>query len=573
VKATLRNHNVRLHVFLFILGSLTFFWNETAKAFEAATRDNITEAEIYRIARKTNRSFACGANEHPVLTGTGAGCVSNVPQQGGAPSGSVQTVAFDVDNALIEYNSGIEKAENEQTAKKSAEKHEDKISRFNTRDVLESGECANADSIGRGCSGTKMLVQGAQISNAVTQTAGSIATQVTAAQQMATNPQNQADLMRSAAKTQEMGGNIQMTTGTINAVLGAAQMYEHFRQKKENKEIQGATGANQTCVAGESCKTADELGNTMISQVEGKWENHEILLRNENQTKTLSAETAQEMAAMRAGKTKAGVKTLGNRAVAEKSNASQEAFGSGMTSLATGANQIAQGYFNKKAAEAQMNAADSMERWQDHQNSLMLGGGLEQGDAAAPNPGTVPVGDGEYSQSAFAEEDPFQETEGPTDLGPGLDPPFNGDPNGVAPGPAPTPFRVGGNGNPIRGGGGGGLGGGSTGADSGEKDDRGSESAGLGGVDAGYQGGSGYVGGKAGGGSKDAGMDLSGLLAKFLPKKEDDKNDDGILSYGGRDPAREMPDSILGKNANLFKRIHDRYQTRQKGGFVGFQKQ
>ena len=64
----------------------------------------------------------------------------------------------------------------------------------------------------------------------------------------------------------------------------------------------------------------------------------------------------------------------------------------------------------------------------------------------------------------------------------------------------------------------------------------------------------------AGGGS-DGGPDLSKLLEQFLPKKEDVAQN-GIEQYGARGPASEN-DSLLSKDTDIFKRIHDAYQEKQ----------
>ena len=72
-----------------------------------------------------------------------------------------------------------------------------------------------------------------------------------------------------------------------------------------------------------------------------------------------------------------------------------------------------------------------------------------------------------------------------------------------------------------------------------------------------------------GGGAGTAGPDLSGLLAQFLPKPEEDKPKNGTMDFGGRSPASDEPFSLLDKSANIFKRVHETYQEKQKRAVVG----
>ena len=118
------------------------------------------------------------------------------------------------------------------------------------------------------------------------------------------------------------------------------------------------------------------------------------------------------------------------------------------------------------------------------------------------------------------------------------------------------------------GGGGGGMGGAntspSTGAADGEQQPRMADN----GRGAAYEGagGGGFRGGAAGGGK--GGADLSSLLAQFLPKKEDETTKNGIMDYRKRSIASE-DSSLLDRNANLFERIHNTYQAKQKSRNVG----
>jgi hypothetical protein len=71
-----------------------------------------------------------------------------------------------------------------------------------------------------------------------------------------------------------------------------------------------------------------------------------------------------------------------------------------------------------------------------------------------------------------------------------------------------------------------------------------------------------------GGVAAEKGPDLSGLLAQFLPKK-DDESKNGILDYGNRSPASAGDGSLLGPNENLFQRVSERMQADYRKGSVG----
>ena len=80
----------------------------------------------------------------------------------------------------------------------------------------------------------------------------------------------------------------------------------------------------------------------------------------------------------------------------------------------------------------------------------------------------------------------------------------------------------------------------------------------------------GFGGGRGGGDGKET--DLSGLLSQFLPKEDKDlgpKN--GILDFGGngREIATDPDASLLGRDADIFKRVSDTYRGKSQQGQVG----
>ncbi len=154
----------------------------------------------------------------------------------------------------------------------------------------------------------------------------------------------------------------------------------------------------------------------------------------------------------------------------------------------------------------------------------------------------------------------------------------------AAPAPAEAPigptaeigdFQRGGGGGAGSGGGGGGGGGGSSNTgpstDSNDKEQGASYANLQSGNKVSGTYGQGMGGApRAGGGG--GGPDLSGLLAQFLPKADDQGAKNGIIDYGSRTPAAaEAADdgSLLDRSANLFQRVHDAYQVRSRKGLVG----
>lgn len=133
----------------------------------------------------------------------------------------------------------------------------------------------------------------------------------------------------------------------------------------------------------------------------------------------------------------------------------------------------------------------------------------------------------------------------------------------------------------ISGGGGAGGGGGGSSEDDGASGGKGGpvESKALGSKSSDMTGAV-AAGGKGGSGSKDSGIDLGALLAQFMPKGcegPDAANNPGcapkepgedIQEYANRKPANETG-SFLDKNANIFDRIHQTLQDKNRKGIVG----
>jgi hypothetical protein len=123
-------------------------------------------------------------------------------------------------------------------------------------------------------------------------------------------------------------------------------------------------------------------------------------------------------------------------------------------------------------------------------------------------------------------------------------------------------------GQPVMGGAGGALSGAATQASQGGAEGEGQPTYADAKADAMYASGGGSGRGRGG---DDKGPDLSGLLAQFLPQAQEEQPTNGILDFGGgREPASEGLDgSLLGSDADLFKRVHETYQDQARKGRIG----
>jgi hypothetical protein len=283
------------------------------------------------------------------------------------------------------------------------------------------------------------------------------------------------------------------------------------------------------------------------------------------------AETKQRESELKAkfGSVSSKMSKIGGNAVAEQKAVSGAALASGMQSLVTGLTQTINGGFNLKGASQLEQAANTLDKIANQVPTTsftpLAPGAVTPSDALAPGSGTAL---NPSTTTAAADTAVDAPTGGFGDLAP---------PSGSAPdttptgAPSPDAFVAGGTpGAPGGGSGGGGIGGASTSpaqADQGEPQAQ-LASQGRGGD---YGGGGGSFGAPGGGGGvgADRGPDLSGLLAQFLPQKKDEEaRGNGILDYGGRQPASEAPISLLDRSANIFERIHETYQDKNRRGRI-----
>lgn len=265
------------------------------------------------------------------------------------------------------------------------------------------------------------------------------------------------------------------------------------------------------------------------------------------------------------------VKEVGVEAAKEQGNLAEQANGRGYLHMMVGAAQMFNGYAGVKAAELNKKSAEKLAAatatpfnfTPPANNSLpLLPGDTLPGSPTAISPGT------QASDSSGAEGD--TNTKGDDSLNLGDPTGFRPEDNKLAQAAPPAPAFKNEGGGGSGGGGGGVGGGGSTSPASGSGDDTppprmsDSRSPAYEGGGAGYHGGGGSNAGKDG-------PDLSGLLAQFLPKQgEEAGSKNGILDYGNRRAlANDDGGSLLDRHINIFERVHQAYQEKQKKRRVG----
>lgn len=278
------------------------------------------------------------------------------------------------------------------------------------------------------------------------------------------------------------------------------------------------------------------------------------------------------------------LRRIGARVAGEQQSTAGEAEAGGIQSLTTGLGQITTGSLNLYSADQMRDAANNLRSAESSANHIALPtfGELPQGQAIAPRPANVITGSGTVSSGLGSESEASAgdlTSEEENDLANGFGDPLppQTDADEIALGPPAEPFKTGTTpGGGGGGGGGGGLGGGATTAPAtaGNDAEPSARYAELNRNSAGYAGGGGgyaSMGGGGGGGGGGNGPDLSGLLAQFLPNKEEEsRSGNSILDFGGRrNTAGEQPVSLLDKKINIFHRIHETYQEKTRKGAVG----
>ncbi len=442
------------------------------------------------------------------------------------------------------------------------------------------------------CSGTKTLISGAQVANIAAQAVGSAAVQYqgSAATQKAAQAGTQSAAMESAADLQANSAKLQMGTGAMNLALGLIQYQKGAQHEKNAGEISRGTARGNsdgytynngntnnavtaTGVAGDTVQNYEMNAEyrskiAEINQLEGRIASlpapQQAAAREQvNQLKdTLKQRMAQD------------VQGIGRQAKSEQNIVAGRAKDGSFISIISGAQQAAMGYFNKKAADEMREAAQKLKTAEAYRPPAVDSQLPQFNPYLTPNQAqTARQLQGLKSGNVTPTTSTAEADDSKDDAPPGLSlgqpnnpNPFN---DNIGSGPSPGPMVPIANqgGGPS---GGGNAPGGSTSPDKGEEEKRAQQIANRSASDSYNNGGAYAPGAMNNGGGPTQGPDLSKLLAQFLPKEGDDKLKNGILDFGGgRGPAGDAPFSVLDKNADIFKRIHETYQEKQTHGNVG----
>ena len=469
------------------------------------------------------------------------------------------------------------------------------------------------------CKSSQMHTETAKIINVVGQAGGSLAVQ----QQGATSYQNvqqQGGSMQSiyqgAAANAKRSGEMEVGVGAVNMVMGVMQYSDASKHgnyaalikknitsnsvagaysataqagsdgtldphSQDGQDVQYAKNATVGLAKYKSIKAsyvaqfqqADDLynsDNAKYTKAKADAAANPMLV-SQAQLQTLKQKVDQDQAARKRLHTNedSALTDESDAATAagqqEQNTAKATSQAGGLGSILSGAQQLMMGMSNLAAANQYNQAAQALGA---------ASGGSAPGMDSFPNPQGGPGGPNTISgtpQSGAA-----QSASSSTDPGTGnnLGNPIGTPPAGGVDGTPPAPGNFNAS-NPGAGspGGGGGLGGANTAA---APPDTSTDAAAKAADqrNVAYEGGAGGGGGGRGPASAgDKAPDLSGLLAQFLPKEGDqNQNQNGILDYGGgagRNPAAEGPISLLDKNADIFSRIHDTYQDKNRRGLIG----
>ncbi len=457
-----------------------------------------------------------------------------------------------------------------------------------------SDHCENSGTIDGKytCSGTKTWIDSAKAANMITQTAGSVTTQVMGqnAQTNAQSASTQSAALKGAAETQEVAGEMQIGAGAVNVIMGAMQLQKAANHEKNAKQIKsgatekllteaaktGDTGRGDGQSAGDGGYISGKQDSVSDKIVNGFALNGTFKITQECGAPTSpnyqQCKANREAAIQSKGRSmQTEVQQIAKKAAGEQAAMADQAQAGGMVSLITGIQQGVSGAFNYAAAQKLKDAANALKDAENTSKSnIQLPGSDPFVQASAPGGQTVIGGSGNNPNpiTAPATDTTATKEDGLANLGP---PGATSDkPDGIKDAPPAGTFAN--KDTPAGAGSGGGFGGGGSTSAAGAgpeeptaraiNDKGGLAYDGSGGTPRGGGGG-----GSGGGGS--GGPDLAAMLAGLMKKDEDNLNKNNILDYGGaaRAPANDSG-SLLDRNADIFKRIHETYQDKNKRGNI-----
>ncbi len=475
-------------------------------------------------------------------------------------NGRTECVKWDNKPVTLQvYEASKERLEAEQEAanKKVAEEeknYKDAESRAeaqkNKAKDAKDKQCFDSQGYSIPCRETYGLIENTQRMDNLGQVGGALSTQMQGQRSLnnAMKDGQQSSYYRASASTANLAGTQNVALGAVNLMMS-----QKLRSKGKLHDLKGQD-------------------NNDMSGMEADWARD---LRNQAQQKRNLAKmmTAEGSAPAR--------QRLLNEAVALEKQALERQKESRRRSNASGEQNLV-------AGEARTAAyAQTMQGIQQLGNGLAamayargqnnIAGNLKPQEQGVTTPGFDPFTEGATpnrapltisgarapnNQGAGGEEDPEEEP-------PTAPPALPGEPDNGILGNGMTPqARVAGDKTPVQAAGGGALGGAATQASQAGADAEPQAQYAENKADAVY--GSGGGGGRGRGGD-DKGVDLSGLLAQFLPQNQEEKPQGGIMEFGNREPASEaaLDGSLLGRDADLFKRVHDTYQDHARRGSFG----
>ncbi len=382
---------------------------------------------------------------------------------------------------------------------------------------------------------------------------------------------------QSAAMKQ--GASLSSSTGMINMAVGALNLWyaqQHYKQMGEhdiNKEqLKQFTNGDAVGVAALETQGSDEFAGTTAKisnkayarEISGKVQAEDQKLASACATPGAGCEQARAQYYQNIAVINKEADALAKSAINEQSTAYSTAKQAMAQNLITGSVAMLNGAATIAAANQMKSAAQKLQTASTYGNlptytpGQITGAGDPLGGGA-----TTITGDGSTAATGAASGDTASNSDGTGGLGD----PYALPQPAAAPSNTPDVKTTAAGGGAPGGGGGGGMGGANTSPNTGTAEGDPQARMADNGRGASYEGsGGGFRGGGAGGGK--GGADLSSLLAQFLPKKEDETSKNGILDYKKRAIASD-DSSLLDRNANLFERIHNTYQAKQKSRTVG----
>lgn len=463
---------------------------------------------------------------------------------------------------------------NQDSTSKESHKQRGGTPRYNIPiDPTSTDQCAYSDTIDNkyACSSTHNLVNTAQMMNmmgqmttsAMTSSAGQDAQQQAYSGGLANGQQASMD---AAADLQERTGEAQMGLGIMNGMLAAYELKKSRDHKAFAAQLQsgGNANANNLEIQGQKTSTPTVVDGGLTQVGKSIFNSYDMGVKVQSSDTDADGNLTGNVAK---GAVVRAMKQVGQRAASEQMEAASAASMGAMMTGMSAASQAASAAMAIQGAQELRSQANALNGSSSTGTSIVPPS-LNAGSAAtsgAPSSAMAITGNG-INPNTAASPNPSPT---PANNNPNLGGPLNTNPFplGVPGGPTPGAYTAA-LPESAGGGAGGGIdGGGSTSPATATSEDPQAKADKNDG--AGYESGATLAGGNGGGGKGgDSGPDLSKLAALFGgPKEKDLPSANGILDFGGGKNSQPGSGSFpaLGKETDIFKRIHETYQTEQQG--------